>query len=70
MSGEVFTIKINNGYYVDHGKKYFKRASSKKDAKQINGRGSLLSLLHTIYHSGVEFEELTIVKAEATDATN
>jgi len=67
---EIFTIKINNGYYVDHGKKFFKRATNKNDAKKINGRGSLLSLLHTIYHCGFEFDEIVINRSEVSDANN
>ncbi len=67
---EIFTIKINNAYYVSQGKNFFKRAQNKNDAKKINGRGSLLSLLHTIYHCGIEFDEIVINRSEVSDATN
>jgi hypothetical protein len=66
---EVFTLKINGGYYVEHSKNYFKSAASKNDAKKINGKGALLSLLHTLYHCDTDFDEI-LINREATDANN
>lgn len=62
---ELFTIKINNGFYVSHSKNFFKRAASEKDAKKIQGKGNLLIILHSIYHSEVDIEKIEINKLEA-----
>lgn len=67
---ETYTIKINGGFYVDHKKGYFKRSASAKNARVIEGKGALLSLLHSLYHCDTQLDEIIINRSEISDVAN